>query len=197
MVRDAHELNLEIKAWLNEIEAHNWRAETMVARHVPREVYQGMVKLIGFASLLKAYREKTGETQAQVAERLGISRVYVSDIERGEAANVSFELGAAILNLTGWTSSPAAGLSTVPTFAVVRHEDETGVSGAGIVAYGAVFPNGKAVLAWTVEGKPQSVAVYDSIHDLFAVHVGPHGGKTELRWITLPAELEAWRGFGK
>jgi len=149
-----------------------------------------------FAHLLKTYRERTGETQAQVAERLGISRVYVSDIERGEATNVSFELGFKIRYLTVWLSA-SEGLATVPTFAVMRHEDETGVSGAGLVAYGAVFPNGKAVLAWTVEGKPQSVAIYDSIHDLYAVHVGPHRGKTELCWITLPAELESWRGFGK
>ncbi len=80
----------------------------------------------------------------------------------------------------------------VATFSLVRHEDETGVSGAGIVAYGAVFPNGKAVLAWTVAGKPQSVAVYESIHDLYAVHVGPHKGKTKIRWLHLPACIQSW-----
>jgi len=45
----------------------------------------------------------------------------------------------------------------VPVFALDRHEDETGVSGPGRVAYGVVFPNGKTVLAWVVPDKPQSV----------------------------------------
>lgn len=81
----------------------------------------------------------------------------------------------------------------VPVFALDRHEDETGVSGPGRVAYGVVFPNGKTVLAWVVPDKPQSVAVYDSIHDMFAIHVGPHRGKTELTWLFLPQMLESWQ----
>jgi len=148
-----------------------------------------------FAHLLRGYRDKTGETQEQVASRLGISRGYVSELERGEATNISLELATRIRDLAGWVASIE--LERFPTFALVRHDDETGVSGTGIVAHGAVFPNGKAVLAWTVERRPQSVAIYDSIHDLYAIHVGPHGGKTELSWITLPPELESWRGFGK
>lgn len=80
----------------------------------------------------------------------------------------------------------------VAIFALDRLEDETGVSGAGRVAYGAVFPNGKTVLAWTVEGKPQSIGVYESVHDMFAIHVGFHKGKTLLTWLYLPEEIQSW-----
>jgi len=67
-------------------------------------------------------------------------------------------------------------------FRLNRLEDETGISGPGLVAYGAVFPNGKAVLAWCAPDRPQSVAVYDSLQDLYAIHVTPHGGKTCVEW---------------
>lgn len=83
-------------------------------------------------------------------------------------------------------------MEDVATFALVRHEDETGVSGTGTVAFGAVFPNGKTVVAWVVPDKPNSVAVYDTIHDMFGVHVGPHKGKTEISWIHLPDILQSW-----
>jgi len=84
---------------------------------------------------------------------------------------------------------------TIGLFRLMRIEDETGVSGKGIVAYGAVFPNGKAVLCWHAPGKPQSVAVYDSIHDLFAIHVGPHRGKTRLEWGPVEqVERAEWAG---
>jgi transcriptional regulator with XRE-family HTH domain len=52
-----------------------------------------------FADLIRAYRERTGLSQEQVAHRLGVSRNYVGQIERGQARNVSFELGARILSL--------------------------------------------------------------------------------------------------
>ena len=63
-------------------------------------------------------------------------------------------------------------------FRMIRHEDVSGVSGTGIVAYGTVFPNGKVAVAWTVPGKPQTVTIYDSFEDVKALHL--HGGKTEI-----------------
>lgn len=64
-------------------------------------------------------------------------------------------------------------------FKLVRHEDVSGVSGTGIVAFGSVFPNGKAVLSWSTA--KSSVAVYDNLDDLMSIHL--HGDKTVLCWI--------------
>jgi hypothetical protein len=63
-------------------------------------------------------------------------------------------------------------------FVLKRIEDESGVSGTGIVAEGIQFSNGKCVLAWMTE--LQSVAVYDSIEELEAIH--GHDGKTLICW---------------
>ncbi|MDY6770006.1 MAG: hypothetical protein SVU88_03465 [Candidatus Nanohaloarchaea archaeon] len=67
----------------------------------------------------------------------------------------------------------------VRRFKLVRHEDESGVSGTGVVAYGCVFPNGRAALTWDTE--PTSTAWYDSIEELEEIH--GHDGKTEVEWI--------------
>lgn len=61
-------------------------------------------------------------------------------------------------------------------FWLKRIEDESGVSGTGIVAEGVMFSNGKCVLSWLT--KHTSVAVYDSIDELEAIH--GHNGKTVI-----------------
>ncbi len=64
-------------------------------------------------------------------------------------------------------------------FLLRRLEDESGVSGTGIVAEGAEFSTGKVVLNWITEIR--SVAVYDSLEELIAIH--GHDGKTIVVWI--------------
>ncbi len=61
-------------------------------------------------------------------------------------------------------------------FVLNRREDDTGISGTGIVAWGVVFPNKKVVLTWNTS--PTSVAVYDNLEDCIDIH--GHGGKTEF-----------------
>lgn len=56
---------------------------------------------MNFAELVGAYRERTGVTQAVLADSLGISRTYLSSIERGKANNLSFALAMKLLNLAG------------------------------------------------------------------------------------------------
>lgn len=73
---------------------------------------------------------------------------------------------------------------TLSLFRLNRAEDETGVSGVGVVAYGAVFPGGKCVVAWCAPGRPHSVAVYDSFEDAMLVHVASHKSKTSLEWCS-------------
>jgi len=63
-------------------------------------------------------------------------------------------------------------------FYLNRVEDETGVSGTGIVAEGVQFTDGTAVLRWTTA--TSSTAVYASIDDLEAIH--GHGGSTQIVW---------------
>lgn len=52
-----------------------------------------------FGLILRAYRKEYGISQELLARTLGISRNYLSQIERGIADNISFRLGQRILNL--------------------------------------------------------------------------------------------------
>lgn len=53
-----------------------------------------------------------------------------------------------------------------------RKRDKSGVSGAGIVAEGIEFSNGKCSLCWLSGHK--SVSIFDNITQLVAIH-GHHG----------------------
>jgi hypothetical protein len=68
------------------------------------------------------------------------------------------------------------GRSHVATFHLLRFEDESGVSGTGWVAEGAVFSNGWVVLIWPT-GTP-SLNFYESLEAVEAVH--GHGGLTRI-----------------
>jgi hypothetical protein len=62
-----------------------------------------------------------------------------------------------------------------------RHEDATGVSGTGIVAWGVEFPDGVVALRW-VSAWPTSVVFHDRGMDgVRAVH--GHNGKTDIVWV--------------
>jgi hypothetical protein len=67
-------------------------------------------------------------------------------------------------------------------FYLVRHEDETGISGEGLIACGVVFPepNRRVILGWLTE--INSVAVCDSVDELIELH--GHDGKTEIVFPT-------------
>jgi len=69
-------------------------------------------------------------------------------------------------------------------FVLNRIEDESGVSGTGIVAEGVQFSNGKCVVSWLTQ--VHSTAVYDSIEDVKQIH--GHKGKTE---VVMESELIA------
>jgi len=57
-----------------------------------------------------------------------------------------------------------------------RDEDVSGVSGTGIVAYGAIFPDGTVVLRW--DTRVRSTVMYDSLADLETIT--GHGGRTRV-----------------
>ena len=59
-------------------------------------------------------------------------------------------------------------------FNLERLEDESGVSGTGVVAQGVIFNDGVCVMRWLTE--TPSTAVYANMDDLIAIH--GHQGKT-------------------
>lgn len=63
-------------------------------------------------------------------------------------------------------------------FDLVRSEDETGVSGVGLVAQGVEFDDGTCALRWLT--RTSSTAVYARRADVETIH--GHGGKTKILW---------------
>lgn len=64
-------------------------------------------------------------------------------------------------------------------FVLVRHEDITGVSGVGVVAYGIEFPDGTVAVRWA-SSRPSTV-VWDDVNDVRCIH--GHNGRTVVAWI--------------
>lgn len=64
-------------------------------------------------------------------------------------------------------------------FNLVRLCDETGVSGTGKVAEGALFGDGQCVLRWCTHTR--STGVYSTIADLIRIH--GHNGATRVEFI--------------
>lgn len=71
------------------------------------------------------------------------------------------------------------------TFELHRDVDHSGLSGTGVVADGAVFPDGTTVLRWreTNNGDLRpTTAVFESVASVEATH--GHGGSTRIVWTT-------------
>lgn len=69
-------------------------------------------------------------------------------------------------------------MTTPRAFSLYRQQDVTGVSGTGVVATGAQFPDGVVVIRWA--GPWASTVVWDSLDA--AMHVHGHDGKTIVLW---------------
>jgi hypothetical protein len=67
-------------------------------------------------------------------------------------------------------------VDTFKEFYLKRIEDETGISGTGVVARGVVLPSGAVVLEW--QTFHSSICIYKNIGDVEAIH--GHNGKTLL-----------------
>lgn len=75
-------------------------------------------------------------------------------------------------------------------FELVRYEDQTGVSGEGVVAVGVEWPDGAVSMQWLNAGNDQletdnNGMAYkpptDGVDATTEVH--GHDGRTELRWL--------------
>lgn len=75
-------------------------------------------------------------------------------------------------------------------FLLYRHEDETGISGTGVVAEGVEFTDGRVALRWCVPDSPAFTNSGDSVADVRRIH--GHGGRTEVVWVQLDRHGMAW-----
>ncbi len=73
-------------------------------------------------------------------------------------------------------------------FALVRHLDESGVSGVGRVLDGVVFHTGQVVVCWRTDVRTEgpgysSIAIYPSWAAFVHVHLDPHpDGAAEVQF---------------
>jgi hypothetical protein len=67
-------------------------------------------------------------------------------------------------------------MEKIQEFYLNRLEDESGVSGTGVVARGVILPSGKCVLEWSTFHS--SVAIYANLGDVEIIH--GHDGKTQV-----------------
>lgn len=80
-------------------------------------------------------------------------------------------------------------MSEPRVFTLVRHVDETGVSGTGRVLDGVLFHTGQVVVCWRTDLNPDrpgfsSLAIYPSWEAFLHVHVHPHpAGAAEIRFF--------------
>lgn len=64
-------------------------------------------------------------------------------------------------------------------FELYRHQDVSGVTGTGTVAWGVEWPDKTATLRW--HGEHPATAVWPNVEEILAVH--GHEGATVLRWL--------------
>jgi hypothetical protein len=73
-------------------------------------------------------------------------------------------------------------------FTLIRHADESGISGVGRVLDGVVFHTGQVVVCWRSDLNVQkpgysSLAIYPSWDAFLHVHIHPHpDDQTEIRF---------------
>lgn len=77
-------------------------------------------------------------------------------------------------------------------FTLIRHEDESGISGTGRVLDGVIFHTGQVVVCWRSDITSETVgysslAIYPSWQAFLHVHVHPHAPDTaEIRFDVTP-----------
>jgi len=64
-------------------------------------------------------------------------------------------------------------------FYLVRYEDESGVSGVGVIAEGILFSNWMCILNWLTEHRSQGI--YRNPDEMMAIH--GHDGRTVLVFV--------------
>ncbi len=74
-------------------------------------------------------------------------------------------------------------LKPKPPTKFARQNDESGVSGTGVVIEGVQYATGQVVLHWLTPAPRGSIAIFESLEDFKRVHVNPHPtNKTIITW---------------
>lgn len=68
-------------------------------------------------------------------------------------------------------------------FTVIRHRDESGISGTGPIMDGVVFECGRVVICWKTENI--SICIFDNFEEFRKVHIDAHPkNRTEIIWYS-------------
>lgn len=70
-------------------------------------------------------------------------------------------------------------VSHVRRFVLQRDEDESGVSGTGVVAEGVEFTTGWCALSWLTNA--HSIGIYANVKELERIH--GHNGRAYVKWV--------------
>jgi len=62
----------------------------------------------------------------------------------------------------------------IQSFTVFRTDDETGVSGEGIVIEGVRLATGQCIIHWLYPPPKGGIAIFESMDDFIKVHIQPH-----------------------
>ena len=62
----------------------------------------------------------------------------------------------------------------IQSFTVFRTQDETGVSGDGIVIEGVRLATGQCIIHWLYPPPCGGIAIFESMDDFIKVHIKPH-----------------------
>ena len=62
----------------------------------------------------------------------------------------------------------------IKAFTVCRQNDESGVSGEGVVIEGVVLATGQCIVHWLYPPPRGGIAIFDSMSDFVKVHIQPH-----------------------
>ncbi len=62
----------------------------------------------------------------------------------------------------------------IRTFTMCRQNDETGISGTGVIVEGVLLATGQVILHWLSPSPRGSIAVFDSMNDFVNIHITSH-----------------------
>jgi DNA-binding XRE family transcriptional regulator len=81
-------------------EHHSLMAPYLKNKMIRKKIAEGVIRLKVISQIIEL-REKTGMTQSELANRLGVSQPFIARIENDEAANLSLQTLTKIIDALG------------------------------------------------------------------------------------------------
>lgn len=77
-------------------------------------------------------------------------------------------------------------LPDIQVFKMIRNNDESQISGTGLVIHGVLWPDGHVTLQWCVPDKPPSEVRFNTWEDFKFIHIDMHPiNDTEIIWYDI------------